>query len=91
MKKKILMASLLIGLVGLLLLGVGKFALLTHPVSETKEPFTIVCKVGDKEETFPAVRYVISNGACTFETDNGETIVVSDFAVFVNEPYYEKD
>ena len=55
------------------------------------EPITIVCTVGGKEESFPAVEYSISaNGTVTFVTDDGHTIISSNYTIFVDEPYYDK-
>ena len=55
------------------------------------EPITIVCTVGGKEESFPAVEYSVSaNGTVTFVTDDGHTIISSNYTIFVDEPYYDK-
>lgn len=91
MKEKIITVILTVGLIVLLLFGMVKLAGVTHPTTEIKVPFTIVCKIGNREESFPAISYMVADGACTFTTDSGEKIVVSDFAIFVNEPYYKKD
>lgn len=59
-----------------------------RPIPKNDEPFTVVCKIGTKEESIPAIDYKIENGSCIITTDEGRKIIVSDYAIFIDEPYY---
>ena len=78
----------IIGTVIMIFLG-SIIAIVSHCfLHKNDEPFTVVCKIGTKEESIPAIDYKIENGSCIITTDNGREIIVSDYAIFIDEPYY---